>query len=119
MQPVCPQTHPRVGQTTTLTYHAHNVAGDVCIVDDCTVLFRNFSYNGGGIDVRVYGASCTDASCDYNNGFAMTDDLLGMTYDGTGTLVATVPAGKTLDDVDGVSIWCVAARVSFGDGQFP
>ena len=48
----------------------------------------------------------------------MTDDILGMSFDGTGTLVATVPEGKTLDDVDGISIWCVAARVSFGDGTF-
>lgn len=34
------------------------------------------------------------------------------------TLHVTLPTGKTLDDLDRVSIWCVAAKFSFGDATF-
>jgi hypothetical protein len=34
------------------------------------------------------------------------------------TMYIQVPAGKTLDDFDGVSIWCVDVDVDFGSGIF-
>lgn len=109
----CPSTHPAVGQTTTLSQRAHGVRGNARIVDDCTIELYNFYYDGGGIDVRVYGAQAGD----YDNGFAISANILGMPYQ-NGTLRVQLPVGKTLDDFDGVSVWCVAASFSFGDGLF-
>jgi hypothetical protein len=30
----------------------------------------------------------------------------------------TLPEGRTLDELDGISIWCVAVGVDFGSGRF-
>ena len=39
-------------------------------------------------------------------------------YDGTETVYAQLPEGLTLDDLDGISVWCVPVAASFGDGLF-
>ena len=39
-------------------------------------------------------------------------------YDGTETVYAQLPVGLTLDDLDGISVWCVPVASSFGDGLF-
>lgn len=109
----CAATHAKIGATTTLSQRAHGVRGTARIVDDCTIRFENFSYDGGGIDVRVYAG----VAGNYKGGYAISPNILGNPY-ANGTLEVQLPIGKTLDDLDGVSIWCVAAAVSFGDGQF-
>lgn len=110
----CTATHPRVGQTAVLSMDFHRTTGTVRIVDDCTLVVEDFGYDGTGIDVRFYGG----IGGNYRSGFAISDDLLlSGGYDGA-TLTLTLPSGRTLDEMDGVSLWCVAAGVSFGDGQF-
>lgn len=109
----CTQTHAKIGQTATLVRHAHGVSGTARIVDDCTIAIENFHYDGGGIDVRVYAGK----QGDYDGGYPISKNFVGMASAG-GTLTVQLPVGKTLDDLDGVSIWCVAASFSFGDGQF-
>lgn len=110
----CDATSERVGWTAELENFFHDVGGTAEIVDDCTVVISNFTYDGTGIDVRIYGGQ----NGDYDNGFAMTDDLLQPGgYDGT-TLVATLPDGESIDDLDGVSVWCVDVGVDFGSGVF-
>jgi hypothetical protein len=34
------------------------------------------------------------------------------------TIEAKLPADKTLDDLDAISIWCVDFAVDFGSGEF-
>lgn len=109
----CGSTHPKVGHTTTLSQRSHDVAGTAAIVDDCTIEITGFSYDGRGLDVRIYAAH----DGDYANGFAISDDLLGTAY-ANGTLRVQLPEDMTLDDLDGISVWCVEAGVSFGDGMF-
>jgi mono/diheme cytochrome c family protein len=110
---VCGSSHAKVGRTTTLSQRAHGVSGTARIVDDCTIRFESFSYDGGGIDVRVYAG----LGGNYRDGFAISPNILGQPYT-NGTLDVQLPIGKTLDDLDGVSIWCVAVSFSFGDGSF-
>lgn len=111
---VCGSTHPLVGQTATLSTRSHGVSGTARVVDDCTIEIDDFVYDGNGIDVRVYGGR----GGDYDAGFAMSGDLLRRGgYEGE-TVQANLPEGLTLDDLDGVSIWCVAVGTSFGDGTF-
>lgn len=110
----CPSTSARIGWTASLDSFFHDVGGTAEIIDDCTVVISNFSYDGTGIDVRIYGGQ----GGDYDNGFAMTGDLLKAGgYDGA-TLVAKLPEGESVDTLDGVSVWCVDVGIDFGSGLF-
>ena len=110
----CDATHARVGQTAMLSTDFHRTTGTARVVDDCTIIVEMFGYDGTGIDVRFYGA----IGRNYRGGFAISDDLLlAGGYDGA-TMTLTLPSGRTLDDMDSISVWCVAAGVSFGDGVF-
>jgi mono/diheme cytochrome c family protein len=110
----CEATHPRVGQTATLSMDFHRTTGTARIVDDCTIVIEDFGYDGTGIDVRFYGA----LGRDYDAGFPISEDLLRSGGYSGETLTLTLPEGRTLDDMDSISLWCVDVGVSFGDGVF-
>ncbi len=110
----CESTHPRVGQVAALVERFHGVGGTVRVIDDCTLLLEGFTYDATGIEVRLYGG----LEGNYTLGPSLSDDLVrGTPYAGE-ELYVTLPEGTTLDDFDGVSVWCVAVGVSFGDGRF-
>lgn len=112
----CEATHPKIGQVAELDTFAHQVLGTAVIIDDCTIRIDEFVFDGGGIDVRFYGG----LGGDYQNGFSMSEKDIRRPegYDGTETVYAQLPEGRTLDDLDGVSVWCVPVAASFGDGLF-
>ena len=110
----CGQTHSRVGAVATLSTRSHRVSGTATVVDDCTIRFDMFNFDGRGIEVRVYGG----LNNNYRAGFAMGPNLLRSTAYANESFTVTLPSDKSLDDLDGVSIWCVPVGVSFGDGQF-
>ncbi|MCB9787140.1 MAG: DM13 domain-containing protein [Deltaproteobacteria bacterium] len=114
----CAKSHPKIGQVATLTTHFHNVQGEARILDDCTILLEHFTFDGNGIDVRIYGGK--GGEYDKNaGGFALSEDLLNFPVGYSDeTMVLTLPEGRTLDDLDGISVWCVDVGVSFGDGLF-
>lgn len=110
----CTADHPLVGATAILEESFHDVGGIAEIINDCTIQIREFTYDGTGIDVRLYGG----LGGNYDAGFAMGDDLIKPGgYQGE-TLVFTLPDDRTLDDLDGVSVWCVDVGVDFGSGMF-
>ena len=110
----CGVTHPLVGAQAVLQGFQHDVAGTATIVDDCTIEITDFVFDGGGIDVRVYGG----LDGDYDNGFAIGEDLTRPSpYDGE-TITVQLDESRTLDDLNGVSIWCVPVGVDFGSGFF-
>jgi len=111
----CASTHPHVGWIADLGVNTGEgqVSGKVAIVDDCTLELRDFSYNGDGIDTRVYGSK----EQSFMSGFIMGDSLLGKVFKKQ-TLRVKLPADKTLDDLSWVSIRCVPAKYNFGSGQF-
>ena len=110
----CGVTHPFVGATAELQGNSHGVAGTARIVDDCTIEITNFVFDGGGIDVRVYGG----LDGDYDAGFAIGPDLTRSGGWNSETLTVQLDEGRTLDDLDGISIWCVPVGVDFGSGFF-
>jgi len=110
----CGSSHPSVGHVAELSTDFHGVMGTATIVDDCTIVIEDFHYDGTGIDVRIYGG----LGGDYDSGFAISDDLIRSGGYSGETLRLTLPSDRTLDDLDGVSVWCVAVGVSFGDGMF-
>lgn len=110
--PTCGKTHAKVGQTATFSNLQHKVGGKATIIDDCTLEIKNFTYDGQGIDVRIYGA----VGKTFDRGFPMTGDLVrSKPYQGE-TLKAKLPKGKTWDDVTHLSVWCVDFSVDFGNG---
>ena len=118
-QTACTTNHPSVGQTTTLSTLFHGVSGLATIVDDCSIEITGFNYDGQGITVYVYGGLGGNYS-DRNGGpgFPIGMNLIRSTPYADETLRVTLPPNKTLDDLDGVSIWCSDVDISFGDGMF-
>ena len=112
----CDSTHPNIGQVAVLNTFSHQVSGTAVIVDDCTIRVDDFVFDGLGIDVRFYSG----LGGDYLNGFSMSENDLRRPggYDGTETVYAQLPEGRTLDELDGISVWCVPVASSFGDGLF-
>jgi hypothetical protein len=106
----------KIGQTASLRRFFHDVAGTATIVDDCTVEITGFSFDGGGIDVRIYAGNDGNFF-QSQGGFALSEDLVGIAYN-ENTLRLTVPEGRSLDDFDSISVWCVAVGISFGTGFF-
>lgn len=104
----------RVGQVATLTTHAHGVRGTVEVVDARTLVVRDFWFDGDGLSVFFYlGRAGT-----YAGGRAVGADLLrAKPYEGE-TITLALPADVTVDDFDGISVWCVPAGANFGDGLF-
>jgi hypothetical protein len=111
----CGKTHARVGWTADLGINTGEgqVSGFVTMVDDCTLELHDFSYDGNGIDVRVYGAK--DSS--FKPAVTMGPNLVGRTFTKE-TWRVSLPAGTTLGDLDWVGIWCVAVGADFGSGPF-
>lgn len=109
----CAQTHQKVGWTVRLTERFHGTRGLATLVDDCTITFSEFSYDGGGLDVRIRGAFAPD----WAGGIKIGPQLLG-TRRQSESFSVNVPVDRSLDDFDAVSIWCESANVSFADGIF-
>ena len=83
-------------------------------MDDCTIELRDFFYDGAGIVVQAYGA----LGGNYQSGFAIGPDLIKSGGYRGETITLTMPEGQTMDDLDGISIWCVAVGIDFGSGMF-
>ena len=109
----CDATHARVGQMAVLSTFSHDVSGTARIVDDCTIVIDEFTFDGGGINIQIYGG----VGGNYSDGVSLSGNLRGMAFSSE-TFTLTLPEGVTLDDFDGISVWCVPVGVSFGDGQF-
>jgi len=111
----CQATHPSIGQVAKLQTFAHQVSGTAVIVDDCTIRVDDFVFDGAGINVRFYGG----VDGDYRSGFSMSEQDIRRPegYDRE-TVFAQLPEGRTLDELNGVSVWCVPVAASFGDGLF-
>ena len=112
----CDSTHSKIGQVAELQTFAHQVSGTAVIVDDCTIRVDDFVYDGTGVDVRFYGG----LGGNYIAGFSMSEMDLRRSggYDGSESVYAQLPDGRTLDELDGISVWCVPVGASFGDGLF-
>lgn len=111
----CQSTHPKIGMEATLSTFSHGVEGTAVIKDDCTIVLNNFSYDGGGIVVEVYAGK--GGNYLQPQGFSLSENIKGRRFENE-SFTVKIPEGKTLDDLDGISIWCVDVGVSFGDGLF-
>lgn len=115
-EPAAIASHPLVGTVHELTTRAHRVTGTVTIVDDRTIEVSNFNYDGGGPSVFFYTGNNGNYSSGSGAGI-IGSQLNGRTYDNE-TIVLTIPDNLTLDDFDGLSVWCDIFFASFGDVEF-
>ncbi len=110
----CAATHPKVGQTAQLQMFFHDVGGIAEIIDNCTIEIRDFDFDGQGIDAQIYGGF----EGMYEDGFTLSENLVrDLPYNGE-VLTLTLPEGRTLDEIGGVSVWCVPVGADFGSGTF-
>jgi hypothetical protein len=109
----CGSTHAMVGWVADMPSGAHATSGTATIIDDCTVSVTNFNFDGGGVVVQFYGG----IGGAYGSGFAISEDIFGTPFSDE-TVTLTLPDEKTLDDMDGISVWCVEFAVSFTDAIF-
>jgi len=110
----CTATDARIGQTAPLRTYYHSVSGTARIVDDCTIEIDNFTYDGGGLDVRVYAGS----DLTFQNPVILTGDLRRLGGYTNETLSVPLPDGVTLNDVRAIAVWCTVVNVDFADGEF-
>ena len=110
---ICAADHAKVGMVANLRTIAHLVSGQARIIDNCTIEITQFNYDGRGLpDVFVYGG----IDGNYAGGFSIGDNLFGKPA--TNSRITLKLKAGDLDKLNGISIWCVAAGVNFGDGLF-
>lgn len=112
---VCEKTHSMVGYSGFFETFNHNVAGKATIIDDCTIEITQFDYDGGGPAVYFYGA--IDHVYDGIGAFAIGEKINGQIYDNA-DITLKLPQKNTLDDLTGLSIWCVDFNANFGQMTF-
>ena len=111
----CTSEHRSVGQTAVFNGLFHEVAGQLTVIDDCTLEITGFTYDGLGPDVYFY----TGSSAEYNDGnnFIIGPRLNGNRWSEQ-RIRLHIPAGQTLDDFDRISVWCIDFDINFGDALF-
>ena len=110
------QMMPAIGYRTSLSTRSHDVSGTVTIVDEDTILVEDFVYDGGGLSVFFYLGTSEDS---FESGLEIGPQLVGTVYDGTqDSFTIDLPEGMTVEGYNAVSVWCVIANVSFGEGTF-
>lgn len=109
-------THPLVGTVRELTTRSHAVSGTVTILDDRTIEVSNFVYDGGGPSVFFYTG--TDGNYTTSGGGRAIGEMLNGRVRNGETVILTLPDDVTLDDFNGLSVWCDIFNISFGDVAF-
>lgn len=128
----CTMLNPNIGKSATFSTRDHNVGGTATILSDCEIEITDFTFDGGGSDVRVYGA--LDESS-FRGGINLSpEDLKDFGATGEpnfrdtfsvfleeGTFFLNDPnnANPTADNqINALSIWCVPFRRNFGSLTF-
>jgi hypothetical protein len=111
----CDKTHDKIGHNGFFNTLSHNVAGKATIIDDCTIEISQFSYDGGGPEVYMYAAIAHQ----YDNvaAFPLGQKMTGTIFENA-TFQIKLPRNKTLDDLTGLSVWCVDFSANFGQMEF-
>jgi len=111
-----PSSNPLVGTSAEFSNFSHDIAGTLTLIDDRTFEVTGFNYDGGGPSVFFYlgtdGQYSTGAG-----GLLVGPRLNGRPYNNE-TLTVTLPDGVTLNDFNGVSVWCELFGINFGDATF-
>lgn len=111
----CDSTHSTVGNYGYFDTIAHGVSGRAEIIDNCTIKVTEFYYDGRGPQVNFYVAQDHDYVSE--DAFAISREINGPSYENA-EFTLRLPNGKTLDDFNTLSVWCVEFSASFGELVF-
>ena len=105
-------TPVEIGALSTLF---HQVSGTVYAINNRTFEITNMTYDGEGPATYFVAGKGTVSSNNFRLRVlpACSGNILPK-YNGD-TVRLEIPAGKTLADVDFISVWCESFTVSFGD----
>lgn len=110
-------SHPLVGTSTQFRNIFHGIAGTLTVIDDRTLEVTGFEYDGEGPSVFFYLG--TDGLYAARDGGILVGNRLNRSTPYLGeTLTINLPNGVTLDDFNGVSVWCDLFFANFGDAVF-
>ena len=110
----CGMTSTQVGKVVTLSTKAHGVSGVAEIIDDCTIQFTNFNFDGNAIETAIY--IWKNAKYD-SESVALTNDINGTTFTNA-SFKLTLPSTVNISDFDGITVWCIPASLDMGSGQW-
>lgn len=111
----CAADDPRVGHIAELhDRFIHGVSGTARIVDNCTIVIENFTFDGLGVPPAVVGI----VNEDFGNPIILLGDIFRAGGYHNETLVVPLPQGVTLDDVPMISITCLGGVLAFQYGNF-
>jgi hypothetical protein len=112
----CSEPAPAAGEVTrrgTFVTRFHGVSDVIEELDSQQILLRDFSFDGQGIDVRVWLYRDGNIADGYPIGADLRRPFPGWQNE---ELVIDIPASVTPDMYDALSIWCVPAFANFGEG---
>lgn len=109
----CDSTHPLVGQSRDLSTSIYISSGTVTVLSDCEIEISNFTYDGRGPAVTVYGAS----NGNFSAGVNLSEELNG-TPTNNASFSVFLPEDSTLDELNSFSIWCYEFGIDFGSASF-
>ena len=101
--------------------NSHAVSGTVFIVDDSTLLIKNFNYDGTAPDAFFYvgtsgSPSESGTKLEYPEG--QPNAILGA-FNGQSDVTVKLPSSLRAQDLRWLSVWCRAFDVNFGEVTFP
>ena len=105
---------PQVGWVADFTTHHHSVAGRVEILDESTLEVQDFTYDGEGINARLF---VQVDGAPFSGDYELSDNLVGEAFDGE-TFELSIPDEAEMENWNLITLWCIPAGVSFGDGVF-
>lgn len=110
----CESTHSLVGESRELRVsNIYGISGTVTIISDCEIQFSNFSYNGSGPAVSIYGG----LNSDFASGLSLSAPIQGRSFNGE-TFSVFLPEGATLDEFNSFSVWCFQFDIDFSSASF-
>ena len=104
---------PQVGWEAVIKGEHHDAGGVAVVIDESTIEVQDFTYDGGGLNSRLFLVA--DGQKFFND-YELTDNLVGTEFNGD-TLTVDIPKNST-GKWNVITLWCLPAKVSFGDGQF-
>lgn len=94
----------------------HSVGGDIFILDDTTIYIQDFSHDGQAPDVFFWADG---AIIPYITRTDLTQREKLERFLPREDVVLLLPEGKTVHDIQELSVWCRAFGISFGHINIP
>ncbi len=101
---------PVAGWTGTWEGFAHDVAGEATLLDGGVLELTDFTYDGGGVDARLFLVADGAA---FDDSLQLTDSLVGMPFESE-TFRVDLPEEAMDGSWDTVVLWCVPFAAEFG-----